>query len=426
MRGPGVPVELVGTGSSQVTSWTRVAADHPLGLHTLPYGVFTTAVQSQPRIGVAVGDVILDLTTATTAALPECAALFRSGSLDALLAAGRQTWTTVRDTLTRWLTDDRHAEALAPLLLPAADVTMQLPFSVADYVDFYACEQHAANVGRIFRPGQPPLPANWRHLPVGYHGRAGTVVVSGTPVTRPSGQRRLPEGTVTFGPSTALDFEAEIGFVIGTPSALGRPVPLTDFADHVFGMCLVNDWSARDIQFWEYVPLGPLLGKSFATSISPWVVPLDALDTARIQPPMRDPHPLPYLDDTGTEPWGLQITLEVWLNGQLVSRPPFAGMYWTAPQQLAHLTSNGACLRTGDLFASGTVSGAAPDERGSLLELSWNGSAPLTLADGSTRSFLADGDEVSITATAPGPEGTTIGLGEVCGRISPALIEEAP
>ncbi|MGH3982162.1 MAG: fumarylacetoacetate hydrolase family protein, partial [Pseudonocardiaceae bacterium] len=171
---------------------------------------------------------------------------------------------------------------------------------------------------------------------------------------------------------------------------------------------------------------GPLLGKSFATSISPWVVPLDALDTARIRPPERDPYPLPYLDDTGTEPWGLEITLEVRLNGQLVARPPFAGMYWTAPQQLAHLTSNGACLRTGDLFASGTVSGAAPDQRGSLLELSWNGSAPLTLADGSTRGFLADGDEVSITATAPGPEGTTIGLGEVCGRISPALVDEAP
>ncbi|MGH3925426.1 MAG: fumarylacetoacetate hydrolase family protein, partial [Pseudonocardiaceae bacterium] len=194
----------------------------------------------------------------------------------------------------------------------------------------------------------------------------------------------------------------------------------------VFGVCLVNDWSARDIQAWEYVPLGPLLGKSFATSISPWVVPLDALSTARIRPPARDPHPLPYLDDTGTEPWGLEITLEVRLNGQLVSRPPFAGMYWTAPQQLAHLTSNGACLRTGDLFASGTVSGAAPDERGSLLELSWNGSAPLTLADGSTRNFLADGDDVSITATAPGPEGATIGLGEVRGRISPALTDEAP
>lgn len=231
-------------------------------------------------------------------------------------------------------------------------------------------------------------------MPVGYHGRAGTVVVSGTPITRPNCQRRDPEGTVTFGPSTALDFEAEIGFVVGTPSALGRPVPLIDFANHVFGVCLVNDWSARDIQFWEYVP------------------------------PSRDPYPLPYLDDSGTEPWGFDITLEVRLNGQLVSRPPFAGMYWTPAQQLAHLTSNGACLRTGDLFASGTVSGAAPDERGSLLELSWNGSAPLTLADGTTRSFLADGDEVSITAAAPGPEGTSIGLGVVYGRISLALVDE--
>lgn len=426
MRGPGVPVELVGSGPSQVTSWTGVAAKHPFGLHTLPYGVFTDAVEPQPRVGVAMGDTVLDLTTATRDLLPEHAALFHNGSLDALLAAGRRTWTIVRDTLTRWLTDDRHAEALAPLLLPASEVTMRLPFTVADYVDFYSCEQHAANVGRIFRPGRPPLPANWRHLPIGYHGRAGTVVVSGTPVTRPSGQRRLPEGTVTFSPSTALDFEAEIGFVIGTPSALGRPVPLTDFADHVFGLCLVNDWSARDIQSWEYVPLGPLLSKSFATSVSPWVVPLDALNTARIRPPVRDLYPLPYLDDTGTEPWGLDITLEVRLNGQLISRPPFAGMYWTAPQQLAHLTSNGACLRTGDLFASGTVSGAAPDERGCLLELSWNGSAPLTLADGSTRTFLADGDEVSITATAPGPEGTSVGLGEVCGRISPALVDRAP
>jgi fumarylacetoacetase len=419
-------VELVGSGPSQVTPWTGVAAEHPFGLHTLPYGVFTNAVDSPPRVGVAVGDTVLDLSTATRDLLPEHAALFGNGSLDALLAAGRQTWTILRETLTRWLTDDRHAEALAPLLLPASEVTMQLPFTVADYVDFYSCEQHATNVGRIFRPGQRSLPPNWRHLPVGYHGRAGTVVVSGTPIIRPTCQRRLPEGTVTFGPSTALDFEAEIGFVIGTPSVLGRPVALTDFAEHVFGLCLVNDWSARDIQSWESVPLGPLLGKSFATSISPWVVPLDALGTARIRPPVRDPYPLPYLDDTATEPWGLDITLEVRLNGQLISRPPFAGMYWTAPQQLAHLTSNGACLRTGDLFASGTVSGAAPDQRGCLLELGWNGSAPLTLADGSTRDFLADGDEVSITATAPGPEGTSIGLGEVCGRISPPLVDGAP
>ncbi|MGH8918977.1 MAG: fumarylacetoacetate hydrolase family protein, partial [Actinomycetes bacterium] len=332
-----------------MASWTGVPPDHPFSLYTLPYGVFVLGTdcsssaaisavspqnaetaRPQPHVGVAVGERVLDLTAATAALLPEHARLFRGGNLDALLAAGRQTWTAIRAAVTGWLTDERHTELLAPLLVPAADVTMRLPFTVADYVDFYSCEQHAANVGRLFRPGQPPLPPNWRHLPVGYHGRAGTIVVSGAPVTRPSGQRRRPDGTVTFGPSTALDFEAEIGFVVGTPSALGRPVSLAAFADHVFGVCLVNDWSARDIQAWEYVPLGPLLGKSFATSVSPWLVPLDALAVARIQPPVRDPAPLPYLDDAGPEPWGLDITLEIHLNGQLVSRPPFAGMYWTA------------------------------------------------------------------------------------------------
>jgi fumarylacetoacetase len=410
-------VELVGTGPGPVSSWVEVAADHQFGLHTLPFGVFTDATRPHPCVGVAIGGAILDLTAASAVLLPEHAALFCGGTLDALLAAGRGTWSAVRVALTSWLTDEQHAGVLAPLLIPATAATMRLPFSVADYVDFYSCEEHAANVGQILRPGQPPLPANWRHLPVGYHGRAGTVMISGTSITRPNGQRRLPDGTVVFGPSTALDFEAEIGWVVGTASALGRAVPLADFADHVFGVCLVNDWSARDIQAWEYIPLGPLLGKSFATSISPWVVPLDALSAARIQPPARDPDPLPYLDDTGTEPWGLDITMEVRLNDQVISCPPFSGMYWTPAQQLAHLTVNGACLRTGDLIASGTVSGAAPAQRGCLLELSWNGSTPLTLADGSTRSFLADDDEVSITATAPGPAGSTIGLGEVRGRV---------
>jgi fumarylacetoacetase len=400
-----------------VSSWVEVAADHQFGLHTLPFGVFTDATRPHPCVGVAIGGAILDLTAASAVLLPEHAALFCGGTLDALLAAGRGTWSAVRVALTSWLTDEQHAGVLAPLLIPATAATMRLPFSVADYVDFYSCEEHAANVGQILRPGQPPLPANWRHLPVGYHGRAGTVMISGTSITRPNGQRRLPDGTVVFGPSTALDFEAEIGWVVGTASALGRAVPLADFADHVFGVCLVNDWSARDIQAWEYIPLGPLLGKSFATSISPWVVPLDALSAARIQPPARDPDPLPYLDDTGTEPWGLNITMEVRLNDQVISCPPFSGMYWTPAQQLAHLTVNGACLRTGDLIASGTVSGAAPAQRGCLLELSWNGSTPLTLADGSTRSFLADDDEVSITATAPGPAGSTVGLGEVRGRV---------
>lgn len=410
-------MELVGTGPGPVSSWVEVAADHQFGLHTLPFGVFTDATRPHPCVGVAIGGAILDLTAASAVLLPEHAALFCGGTLDALLAAGRGTWSAVRVALTSWLTDEQHAGVLAPLLIPATAATMRLPFSVADYVDFYSCEEHAANVGQILRPGQPPLPVNWRHLPVGYHGRAGTVMISGTSITRPNGQRRLPDGTVVFGPSTALDFEAEIGWVVGTASALGRAVPLADFADHVFGVCLVNDWSARDIQAWEYIPLGPLLGKSFATSISPWVVPLDALSAARIQPPARDPDPLPYLDDTGTEPWGLDITMEVRLNDQVISCPPFSGMYWTPAQQLAHLTVNGACLRTGDLIASGTVSGAAPAQRGCLLELSWNGSTPLTLADGSTRSFLADDDEVSITATAPGPAGSTVGLGEVRGRV---------
>jgi fumarylacetoacetase len=424
-------VELVGTGPGPVTSatgasWVGLPADHPFGLHTLPYGAFTDTARPHPRVGVAVGEAILDLTAASAVLLPQHAALFRGGTLDALLAAGRRTWSAIRAALTRWLSDEQHAAVLAPLLVPATGATMRLPFTVADYVDFYACEQHAANVGQILRPDQPPLPANWRYLPVGYHGRAGTVVVSPTLVTRPVGQRRLPDGTVVVGPTTALDFEAEVGYVVGTPSTRGRRVPLTDLADHVFGVCLVNDWSARDIQAWEYVPLGPFLGKSFATSISPWVIPLDALSAARIQPPARDPHPLPYLDDTGAEPWGLDISMEVRLNKQLISCPPFAGMYWTPAQQLAHLTVNGACLRTGDLFASGTVSGAAPAERGSLFELSWNGAAPLTLADGSARSFLADGDEVSITATAPGPAGSIVGLGEVCGRIEPWLSQDEP
>lgn len=382
----------------------------------LPYGVFTAVGLEQPRVGVAVGDAVLDLTAASTALLPEHAELFRGGTLDALLGAGRKTWTALRAALIRWLTEERTV--LESMCRPASEVTMLLPFTVADYVDFYSSEHHATNVGEIFRPGQPALPANWRHLPVGYHGRAGTVVVSGTPVTRPCGPRREAGGAICFGPSAALDFEAEVGFVVGMPST--RPVPLAGFPDHVFGLCLVNDWSARDIQRWESTALGPLLGKSFATSISPWIVPLDALSAARVPPPVRDPRPLPYLDDTGAPPWALNLILEVRLNGHLISRPPFAGMYWTAAQQLAHLTVNGATLRTGDLFASGTVSGAQPAERGSLLELSWNGTHPITLPDGTARGFLADGDEVSITATATAGNGDTVQLGEVRGRVIPS------
>ena len=398
-------------------SWLNVPADSLFGLTNLPYGVFTTADRS-PRTGVAIGDYVLDLAGATGDSV------HATGSLNAFLARGPDGWTALRERITNWLTDERSQPAVGPHLVPRADVTLQLPIDVADYVDFYSSLHHAENLGRMFRPGSPPLTPNWKYLPIGYHGRAGTVQVSGTPVIRPRGQRKPPaESGPTFGPSERLDIEAEVGFVVGVPSELGQPVPVSAFARHVFGICLVNDWSARDLQAWEYVPLGPFLGKSFLTSLSPWVVPLAALEAARVAPPVREPGPLDYLRDA--DPWGIDITLEVLVNGTLISRPPFAGMYWTCAQQLAHLTVNGANLRTGDLYASGTVSGPNRNERGSLIELSWNGTEPIVLADGSTRAFLEDGDEVTITATAPGPRGARIGFGEVTGRIHPALPADA-
>jgi fumarylacetoacetase len=324
--------------------------------------------------------------------------------------------------VTEWLTEPSCRRAVEPHLFDLAAVELHLPVEIADYVDFYSSEHHAANLGRILRPGTEPLTPNWKHLPIGYHGRAGTVVVSGTPVIRPCGQLPGEEGPA-FGPSRRLDVEAEVGFVVGVPTRAGERVPVAGFPDHVFGVCLVNDWSARDVQAWEYRPLGPFLGKSFLTSVSPWVVPLAAplaaLEAARVAPPVRDPEPLPYLRD-GEHPWGLDLTLELRVNGELVSRPPFAGTYWTGAQQLAHLTVNGASLRTGDLFASGTVSGSGRDQVGSLIELSDGGRQPIRLADGTTRTFLEDGDVVTIAATAPGPDGAVIGYGEVSGRVLPA------
>ena len=340
-------------------------------------GVFTVA-GGEPHVGRIEGDTVVDV-----------------GRGDSVLAEG--------------LSPGRGRE------MPVSEVQWQLPFPVADYVDFYSSLEHATNMGRMFRPDQEPLTPNWRHLPIGYHGRAGTIVVSDSEIRRPHGQRKVGD----FGPSQKLDVEFELGFVIGKPSRIGEPVPVDRALDHVFGAVLVNDWSARDIQAFEYVPLGPFLGKSFATSVSAWITPLDALVAARVAPPPREV-PLPsYLDDAA-HPWGLDIAIEVWLNGQLISQPPFRGMYWTPAQMLAHLTVNGASLRPGDLFASGTVSGSRADERGSLLELAWGGAEPLPLDDGTTRSFLRDGDEVVLRATAPGVSGGRIGLGEVRGRISPA------
>ena len=392
-------------------SWLDVPADSLFGLANLPYGVFTTADRGA-RTGVAIGDYVLDVAAATGDPV------HATGSLNAFLARGPGEWAVLRQRITDWLTEAPQP-AVEPHLIPRAAVRLQLPIDIGDYVDFYSSQHHAENLGRMFRPGSPPLTPNWKHLPIGYHGRAGTVRVSGTPVIRPRGQRKPPgEALPTFGPSERLDIEAEIGFVVGVPSEPGQAVSVSAFDQYVFGLCLVNDWSARDLQAWEYVPLGPFLGKSFLTSISPWVVPLAALEAARVPPPPREPEPFPYLRDA--DPWGLDITLEVFVNGTLVSRPPFAPMYWTGPQQLAHLTVNGANVRTGDLYASGTISGPNRHERGSLIELSWNGDDPVVLSDGTTRAFLQDGDEVTITASAPGPGGARIGFGEVTGRIHPA------
>ncbi|MFI7411009.1 fumarylacetoacetase [Streptomyces sp. NPDC049627] len=394
----------------------------PFGAHNLPYGVFSLpGSDSARRVGVRLGDHVLDAGKAAHTLGSPYAPLLAQDSLNPLLAAGRTTWSDVRRALTAWVTVPAHQEAIADLLHPLSSVTLHLPFEVADYVDFYASENHARNVGQIFRPdAADALTPNWKHLPIGYHGRSGTVVVSGTDVVRPSGQRKAPtDPAPVFGPSVRLDIEAEVGFVVGTPSQMGEPVALGDFREHVFGLCLLNDWSARDIQAWEYVPLGPFLGKSFATSVSAWITPLDALEAAQVTPPERTHPLLPYLDDSGpeTEPGGYDLRISVAINGHVVSEPPFSTMYWTAAQQLAHMTVNGASLRTGDLYGSGTVSGPTERERGSLLELTWNGRDPLELPDGK-RTFLEDGDVVTLSAWAPGPGGVRVGLGEVTGRVA--------
>ncbi|WP_121253357.1 fumarylacetoacetase [Nocardioides ferulae] len=378
------------------------------GLDHLPYGVFSVA-GGERRIGVRFGDGsgdwVVDLHAAT--GRPE----FAEPSLNAFLALGPEVWRQTREQAGELAASGEHA-------VPLDEATLHRPFEVADYVDFYASLDHATNVGRILRPDSEPLLPNWRHLPVGYHGRAGTVVPSGTPITRPSGQRRGPgEVAPTFGPSRRLDIEAELGFVVGVPSPIGTPVPFSGFGDHVFGVVGLNDWSARDIQAWEYQPLGPFLGKSFATSVSHWVTPMAALEAAWCDLPAQEPEPLPYLGPGAVR--GLDIDVEVLLDGEVVSRPPFRTMYWSPAQLLAHLTVNGASLRTGDLFASGTISGPERDQRGSLLELSWGGREPF-VAGGRERTFLEDGDEVVLRYSALGTGGGRITLGEVAGRIVPA------
>jgi len=392
------------------------------GPDNLPYGI-----DGDGHVVAAYGDQMIDLVALARTAgrhgggpfaagsdMVPAPGVFASGSLNAFMALGPPAWTVVRRWLQRSLAD---LPALA--LRPRDDARLLAPFEVADYVDFYSSEAHVTTMGRLLRPGEDPLPAAWRHIPIAYHGRSATVVVSGEEVPRPAGMLAGPGGP-TFSPTGRLDVEAELGFVIGVGNRRGNPVPAGRAGEHVFGLVLVNDWSARDIQAFEYRPLGPFLGKSFATSISPWVVPLEALRAWRVPGPDQDPAPAAYL--TVPEPRGLDVQLELSLNGTVISTTSTSGLYWSMAQQFAHLTVNGAAVRTGELFATGTVSGRVSKSAGCLMELTSDGREPLLLGDGSRRAWLQDGDEAVLRGWC-GVRGQPgwVSLGEVRGRVTPAL-----
>jgi fumarylacetoacetase len=411
-------------------SWFPVPAGSGFPLENLPYGVFSAS--DGAHIGVAIGDVIFDVHAASRAGLFSDSTLsdaLRAASLNELLGLGRKAWADVRSRLQELLASSSPiaSEDRANFIVSRDSARMVMPFEVRDYVDFYSSLEHATNLGKIMRPGTEPLLPNWRRLPVGYHGRAGTVVVDGTPVVRPRGQIKQENGEPEFAPTAMLDIELEVGFVTGRGNALGEPVPIDRAREHIFGLVLVNDWSARDIQAWEYQPLGPFLGKSFATSISAWVVTLDALEPYRTAPPKQDPAPLPYLH--AAQDWNYDIALEIALRtekmrgesaeGEVISRSNFKYLYWSMAQQLAHATSNGATISPGDLFASGTISGPDAASYGSLIELTWRGTKPLKLASGEERRFLEDGDEVTLTGYCEAAGKPRIGFGEVRGKILP-------
>ncbi|MCU1494085.1 MAG: fahA [Acidimicrobiaceae bacterium] len=375
------------------------------GPENLPYGV-----DERGRVVVAHGDDVIDLELAGDLGVDR--RVWTSGSLNAFMSLGPDAWSGVREALRR-----RLSELPAAAVRRRDAVRLVLPVEIADYVDFYASREHATAMGRLLRPGTEPLPEAWTHLPIAYHGRSATVVVSGEDVPRPSGIRNS-DGGPTYGPTRCLDVEVELGFVVGVGNRRGEPIPAERAGDHVFGAVLLNDWSARDVQAFEYRPLGPFLGKSFATSISPWVVPLSALEPWRVPGPLQDPPPARYLRTA--EPRGIDVRLELVLNGTVLSSTTTAGLYWSMAQQLAHLTANGAATRTGELFATGTVSGSTPRSAGSLMELSSAGREMLVLEDGQKRTWLEDGDCVAIRGWCGDP-GTSdwVSFGEVRGEVRP-------
>ena len=387
-------------------------------IHNLPFGVFEAKGRG-PRAGVAIGDKIVDLAEVAAKGhfddlnFPDLAVFSRS-SLNGFIALGKPYWRSVRKRVARLL------DSGLPVSLEQKAVKMLVPVEIGDYVDFYSSEEHATNVGSMFRDPKNALMPNWKHLPVGYHGRSSSIIVSGQDIRRPKGQINPSNQSPEFAPTRALDFELEMGLIVGRSTALGTRVNAEEADDCIFGMVLLNDWSARDIQRWEYVPLGPFLGKSFATSISPWIVTLDALEPFRVAGPPQDPPVLPYLRTHGDK--NFDIELEVCLQPQTEAEPVrvchtnFRGIYWNMNQQLAHLTSNGANLRVGDLCGSGTVSGRTPDSFGSMLEICWNGTRPLMFPGGAVRRFLEDGDMVIMRAYAK-RDGVRVGFGELRTRI---------
>jgi fumarylacetoacetase len=391
---------------------------------TLPYGIFSTS-DSDPRVGVRLDNQILDLEMVGRLGffddLSFDLAVFTKPVLNDFMALGKTACRAVRLRLIDLLNDpEKPFEAFANFVLIDPELaTLHLPIRIGDYTDFYASEEHASNVGRMFRPKADPLLPNWKHLPVAYHGRASSVVVSGTSIRRPNGQFPGPDQQLIFGPSKALDFELELGIVIGKSSELGEPVLVGEAEEYVFGFVLFNDWSARDIQRWEYQPLGPFLGKNFASSISPWVVPLEALEPFRIDGPRQNPTPLPYLQSSGRTHFDIELEAVLQTSDRLdevvISRTNARHLYWNIAQLIAHHTVNGCNLNVGDLLATGTISGSRPDSYGSLLELSWNGTRPIMLPDGSTRTFLQDGDTVILRGWAGDKQ---VDFGEVRGKIS--------
>ena len=418
--------------SAAPRSFVEIATDSHFPMQNLPYGIFKTPGDARPRAGVAIGDCVLDLAALEEAGLlavaPAGEHVFARAELNAFIALGRQAWIAARSRIGELLRHD-HAElrdnaALrARALVPMRDALMQIPVDIGGYTDFYSSKEHATNVGSMFRDPKNALLPNWLHVPIAYNGRASSVVVSGTPIRRPKGQLKPPDAErPVFGPTRKLDVELETAFIVGEGNTLGEPIPVAEAERHIFGLVLMNDWSARDIQQWEYVPLGPFNSKTFGTSISPWIVTMDALEPFRVAGPAQDPPPLPYLAHSGGHAFDIHLELSLKATGReatTICRTNLKRLYWSMAQQLAHHTVSGCNTRVGDLMGSGTISGPTPDSRGSLLELAWNGQKPLELPGGATRTFLEDGDEVIITGWCQG-DGYRVGFGEVRGQIVPA------